>query len=139
MDRTFETYLERKGLKYTRERKRIFAKVKHFSGHFDAEGLYETLKKDSQNIARGTVFRTIPLLLESGVIQTSVGKGKGEFFERANSKSHHDHIICVSCGKVIEYQCEEIEKLQVDVCKKYNVELLFHDHKLFVRCEKCRK
>ena len=139
MDRTFETYLEKKGLKYTRERKCIFAKVKSFSGHFDAEALYETLKKGRDNIARGTVFRTIPFLLESGVIQTSVGKGKGEFFERTDSKSHHDHILCVSCGKVIEYQCEEIEKLQEEVCKKYNVKLLFHDHKLFVRCGKCGK
>lgn len=139
MDRTFEAYLEKKGLKYTRERRSIFAKVKSFPGHFDADGLYETLKKDSRDIARGTVFRTIPLLLESGVIQTSVGKGKGEFFERSSAKSHHDHIICISCHKVIEYHCEEIEQLQAEVCKKYNVELLFHEHKLFVRCEKCRK
>lgn len=137
---SFKTFLEKKGLKYTRERERIYEKVKNLSEHFDGERLYEILKKDDESIARGTVFRTIPLLLESGVIQLSVGKGKGEFFERSSSKKgHHDHIICVSCGKVIEYTCKEIEELQEKICKKYDAELLFHDHKLYVHCEKCRK
>lgn len=135
---SFETFLEKKGLKYTRERRRIFEKVNGLSSHFDADGLYEMLRKEDQSIARGTVFRTIPLLLESGVIQTSVGKGKGEFFERSGSNGHHDHIICVGCGKVIEYHCEEIEKQQEKICERYNVQLLFHDHKLYVRCPKCR-
>lgn len=136
---SFKAFLEKKGLKYTRERECVYEKVKSLPDHFDGERLYEILKKDNRDIARGTVFRTIPLLLESGVIQISVGKGKGEFFERSNSKSHHDHIICVSCGKVIEYHCEEIEKFQQKVCKTYDAELLFHDHKLFVHCSRCRK
>ena len=136
---TFESFLEKKGLKVTRERRSIYEKVQSLSDHFDGEKLYKILRKDRSNIARGTVFRTLPLLLESGVIQLSVGKGKGEFFERTSSKKHHDHILCVGCGKVIEYHCEEIEELQDKICKKYDVELLFHDHKLFVRCARCRK
>ncbi len=136
---SFKAFLEKKGLKYTRERECIYEKVNRLPEHFDGERLYEILQKDSEDISRGTVFRTLPLLLESGAIQISVGKGKGEFFERSSSKGHHDHIICVGCGKVIEYHCEEIEELQTKVCKKYDVELLFHDHKLFVRCAKCRK
>src|SRR3989338_5512813 len=96
---SFEAYLEKKGLKYTRERRCIFEKVSHLSSHFSADELYEILKKEDENIARGTVYRTTPLLLESGVIQTSVGKGKGEFFERSSSKGHHDHIVCISCGR----------------------------------------
>lgn len=135
---SFEMFLEKKDLKYTRERKRIYEKVRALPEHFDGEKLYEILRKEDGDIARGTVFRTIPLLLESGVIQLAVGKGKGEFFERASSKGHHDHILCVGCGKVIEYQCEEIEELQDKICKKYDAELLFHDHKLYVRCAKCR-
>ena len=137
-ERAFQAFLEKKKQKYTRERKCIYEKVVSLPGHFDGERLYEILRKDDQNIARGTVFRTLPLLLESGVIQPSVGKGKGEFFERSSSKGHHDHILCVVCGKVIEYHCEEIEKLQKEVCEKYGVKLLFHDHKLFVHCAKCK-
>ena len=134
----FETYLEKKGLKYTRERKGIYEKVQSLSNHFDGDGLYEILRKNGGGAARGTVFRTIPLLLESGVIQLSVGKGKGEFFERSSSKGHHDHMICIACGKVVEYHCEDIEKFQEKVCKRYGAELLFHDHKLYVRCASCK-
>ncbi len=133
----FKGQLAQKKIKLTRERKRIYDRVTHLSGHFDAEALYELLKKEKSGIARGTVFRTIPLLLESGVIQSSVGKGKGEFFERANPKRHHDHIICVGCERVIEYHCDEIEKLQKGICKKYGADLIFHSHKLYVRCAKC--
>ena len=136
---SFKAYLEKKGLKYTRTRRRIHEKINRLSRHFSADELYEFLKKEDARIARGTLYRTIPLLLESGVIQTSVGKGKGEFFERSSSKGHHDHIVCVGCGKVIEYHNDEIEKLQEKVCKKYDAELLFHNHKLFVRCARCRK
>ncbi|MBI1883347.1 MAG: transcriptional repressor [Chlamydiae bacterium] len=136
---SFGAFLEKKGLKYTAVRRSIYEKVSRLSRHFDADELYEILKKEKSNIARGSVYRTIPLLLESGVIQKSVGNGKGEFFERSSSKGHHDHIICVGCGKVIEYHNGAIEELQMQVCKKYNAELLFHDHKLFVRCASCRR
>ena len=107
----FKTYLEKKGLKYTRERRRIYEKVSQLSCHFSADELCGILKKERIEIARGTLYRTIPLLLESGVIQTSVGKGKGAFFERCGSRGHHDHIICVGCNKIIEYYDTGIEKL----------------------------
>ena len=132
----FKNHLVQKNIKLTRERRRIHDRVTHLNGHFDAETLYELLKKEDSGISRGTVFRTIPLLLESGVIQISVGKGKGEYFER--SRGHHDHILCVGCGKVIEYRNDEIEKLQIEICRKRNVDLVFHEHKLYVRCANCR-
>ncbi len=135
----FESLLRGKGLKYTHERRSIYGTVSRLKGHFDAEGLYVSVKKENSRIARGTVYRTIPLLLESGVIQNSVGKGKSEFFERKEPKGHHDHMICVSCGAVVEFHCEEIETLQETVCKKYGAKLLFHDHKLFVHCRRCVK
>lgn len=135
----FQTLLRQKGLKYTFERKCIYDHITRTKGHFDADGLYETVKKDNARIARGTVYRTIPLLLESGVIQPSVGQGKGEFFEKKSSHGHHDHMICVACGRVYEFQCEPIEKLQDEVCAKYGAVLVFHDHKLFVRCSDCRQ
>ncbi len=135
----FESLLQEKGFKYTHERQAIYGVVLHLKGHFDAEALFESVKRKNNRIARGTVYRTIPFLLESGVIQNSVGKGKSEFFERKEPKGHHDHMICVSCGTVIEYHCSEIERLQETVCKKYGAKLLFHDHKLFVHCRRCVK
>lgn len=136
--RKFEELLRQKGLRFTYERRYIFEEVSRLKDHFDADSLYARFKQKNLRISRDTVYRTIPLLLESGVIQKSVGAGKGEFFERMSSKGHHDHMICIRCGKVIEFVCEEIEELQHKLCDKYRFRLTFHDHRLFGICSSCQ-
>ncbi len=134
----FEQLLKNKNLKLTRERKHIFETVVRHAGHFDADSLYGKIRKDNDRVARGTVYRTIPLLLESGVIQKSVGSGHCDFFESRNGKIHHDHMVCIGCQKVIEFHCDAIEKMQDQVCDKYDFKLAFHDHRLFGYCKNCR-
>ncbi len=134
----FRALLEQKGLKYTYERQFIYEEISHFNQHFNADSLYERFKKKGLRISRDTVYRTIPLLLESGVIQKSVGEGKREFFERTSAKGHHDHMLCVRCQKIIEFKCAEIEKLQDEMCKKHGFRLIFHDHRLFGYCKDCQ-
>ena len=134
----FETLLTDQGLKFTHERKSILEEVCHLKTHFDADSLYERFKQRGLRISRDTVYRTIPLLLESGIIQKSVGEGKREFFERTSAKGHHDHMVCVRCGKIIEFRCDEIEVLQEKVAADYGFKLIFHDHRLFGACKDCR-
>ena len=134
----FESLLETKGLKYTYERKMIFEEVLGLKEHFDADSLYERFKNKGLRISRDTVYRTLPLLLESHIIQKSAGAGKREFFERISRKGHHDHMICIKCGKIIEFQCEEIEKLQDKKAAEFGFKLTFHDHRLFGFCKDCQ-
>ena len=134
-----QTLLETKGLKFTFERKTIFQEVNRLSGHFNADGLYERFKNKGMRISRDTVYRTIPLLLESGVIQKSVGSGKQEFFERTSARGHHDHMVCIDCGKIIEFSCRKIETAQNQVCQDHGFKLIFHDHRLFGKCRNCSK
>ena len=61
-----------------------------------------------------------------------------EFFERIGAKGHHDHMVCTRCGKIIEFQCAEIEKSQDKVCEQYGFKLSFHDHRLFGFCKECQ-
>lgn len=134
----FRSLLEKKQLKFTYERKTICEEVLQLREHFDADSLYERFKKQGLRIARDTVYRTIPLLLECGLIQKSVGEGKREFYERTSAKGHHDHMVCVKCNEVIEFHCESIEKLQEEVARKHGYKLIFHDHRLFGYCDKCQ-
>ena len=134
----FQELLDQKELKYTLERKLIFDETMHLKTHFDADKLYERFKKKGVRVSRDTVYRTLPLLLESGVIQKSAGRGKREFFERIGTKGHHDHMICVSCGTIIEFQCEEIETLQQKKAEEFGFKLTFHDHRLFGTCKNCQ-
>ena len=134
----FQRLLADRGLKYTHERKLIFGEVSGIKEHFNADSLYGRFKKKGFRVSRDTVYRTLPLLLESHVIQKSAGAGKRDFFERIGRKGHHDHMICVTCGKIIEFQCEEIEKLQDKKAAQYGFKLTFHDHRLFGSCKECQ-
>ena len=137
--RHFEKLLKAKGLKYTRERRELLEEVLRLKKHFDTDALYETIRKKGMRVSRDTVYRTMPLLLECGVIQKSVGDGRKEYFERTGAKGHHDHMVCISCGRVIEFRSDPLEKLQENLCLEHDFELIFHDHRLFGKCSRCRK
>jgi len=134
---SFRQLLESKGLKFTRERRELIQEVLRLKTHFDSDGLHELLKSKGSQISRDTVYRTIPLLLECGVIQKSVGDGRREYFERTSVKGHHDHMVCIECGKIIEFHSDLIEKIQNEVCSEYGFRLIFHDHRLFGNCKDC--
>jgi Fur family ferric uptake transcriptional regulator len=132
-----ENLLKKKGLKFTLERQRLVEEVLKINGHFDSDSLYLTLKEKKIPISRDTVYRTMPLLLESGIIQKSVGKTRRDYFEKVE-KGHHDHMVCIECGKVIEFHSEALETLQEKLTEQYNFKLIFHDHRLFGYCKKCQ-
>ncbi len=133
----FKVLLNEKKLKYTYERRAILEEISRLSTHFDADSLYDRFKKRGLRIARDTVYRTLPLLLESGVVQKSVGDGKREFFERTSATEHHDHMVCIRCQSYIEFHSPELEELQNQIAAKHQFKLIFHDHRLFGTCQKC--
>lgn len=133
----FQNHLRDRDLRFTAEREGILSNVLSLTQHFDADELYEDLRSKGLRISRDTVYRTIPLLLECGIIQKSVGKSKRDYFEVAE-EGHHDHMVCLCCSKVIEFHSEQIEQLQIKICKKVEFEMVFHDHKLVGYCRDCK-
>ena len=134
----FKKLLERKNLKYTYERQRIFEEIQKVDRHFDSDSLYERFKKKGDRISRATVYRTMPLLLEAGAVQKSAGNGKRDYFEKTDDKGHHDHMVCLMCSKIIEFHSDELEELQDKLTQRYNFQLVFHDHRLYGYCESCQ-
>ena len=135
---SFKELLSGKGLKYTYERECIYDEVQRIGSHFNADSLYERFKKRGARVARATVYRTLPLLLESGVLQKSAGAGKRDFYEKTSVKGHHDHMVCLGCKKIIEFHSDELEELQQKLSGDYRFKLVFHDHRLFGYCEGCQ-
>ena len=122
-----------KGVKLTEQRK-IIAKVisesKELYGesdHPDVDELYNRVSKLDPKISIATVYRTVKLLEESGILTKHDFKGGKARYEPIN-ESHHDHLIDIKTGEIIEFVDEEIEKLQKKVAEKYGNELV--DHKL---------
>lgn len=86
-----------------------------------------------------TVYRTIPLLVDAGLLQIAPGaEGEGRRYERAFEREHHDHLVCTNCHKVIEFCFEAIEVLQQDVADRFDFSLTGHVHELFGTCSDCR-
>ena len=116
-----------KGVKLTDQRK-IIAKVMSVSDdHPDVDELYKRVSKIDPRISIATVYRTVKLFEESGILAKHEFKGGKARYEKFN-ESHHDHLIDIKTGEIIEFVDDEIEKLQKKVAEKYGYELV--DHKL---------
>jgi len=134
----FSVYLKKGGLKFTPERRAILEGVFSIHKHFDIEELFEKLRKRGGRLSRATIYRTLPLLVESGLIRETLHCQEAVSYEHTFGHEHHDHLLCVKCGKVIEFKEEKIEKLQKAVCKRYNFTPV--EHRLGIRgyCKECK-
>jgi len=127
MTETIEQKCIAKGVKLT-EQRRIIAKVmSEASDHPNVDELYNRVSKLDSKISIATVYRTVKLFEEAGILAKHDFKGKKARYEEL-SESHHDHLIDVKTGEIIEFVDEGIEKLQKKVADKYGYELV--DHKL---------
>jgi len=136
-EKKLKTYLKSKKLKLTPERKVILEAILSFHGHFDVEELYKKLKSKGSRISIATIYRTIPLFLESGFIKEILQCREKATYEHIFGHKHHDHMLCIKCGRVIEFRDDRIEKFQNEVCKKYKFEAI--EHRLGIKgyCRKC--
>jgi Fur family ferric uptake transcriptional regulator len=134
---TFKEYVATKGLKLTKERNEILEEILATEGHFDPEELFIRLKTKGSKVSRASVYRTIPLLLESGLIDEVERIDKHSHYEKVLGKQHHDHMICVKCGKVIEFFSPTLEMLQSELCQKENFSGLRHNLEILGYCGNC--
>jgi len=117
----------KKGVKLTDQR-RVIAKIMSESDdHPDVDELYKRASKIDPKISIATVYRTVKLFEESGILTKHEFKGGKARYEELN-ESHHDHLIDIKTGEILEFVDDEIEKLQKKVAEKYGYELV--DHKL---------
>ncbi len=135
----FHAYLERRGLKLTPERRDLFEEIFKRHEHFEADEILFRLKKRGRKISRATIYRGLELLVAAGVVgRVRVGE-EGYRYERLHAGQHHDHMICVSCGKIIEFYEPKIEKLQDEVCARAGFHAVSHSHQIRGLCRECRK
>jgi Fur family ferric uptake transcriptional regulator len=133
-----EQYLAKSQLKQSKQRNFIIEEFLKMNTHVSAEDLYSRLKSTEHNPGLATVYRTLNLLREAGLVdQKQFADGKA-VFEVLEPGSHHDHLICVDCHKVIEFSNDEIEALQEEVAARYGFKLTHHSLDLFGHCSECR-
>jgi Fur family ferric uptake transcriptional regulator len=128
-----------KGLKNSAVREAVARAALSRTGHFSVEDLAADLKQGGPKKPHSaTVYRVLPILVEAGLVQeTLVTRGEGTFYERAFEREHHDHLICTSCGTVVEFHSEAIETLQNDLAVAFGFRLTDHVHELLGLCSDC--
>jgi Fur family ferric uptake transcriptional regulator len=135
----FRDFLRSKGLKFTPERRSILREALSLHQHFDVEMLYRRLGRKREKISLATVYRTIPLLVESGMIKEALRRQGHVTYEHVYGHRHHDHLVCVVCGKTIEFFDTKLERRKEEVCKEYRFEPTEHRLTISGVCSDCRK
>jgi Fur family ferric uptake transcriptional regulator len=129
--------LKKKKMKITSQRKAIIETFLELGGHVSVEDIFYELRKRKKNIGLATIYRTLSMLKEAGLVSERDFRDGRTRFEIVSE--HHDHIICQKCGKVVEFRDETIEKLQEEISKRLGFVLISHRHELMGICEDCRK
>lgn len=132
-------FLSANGLKKTHQRD-VIAKI-FFSTpphHYRIEELLEHSRQRDPSISYATVYRALMVFLDAGLaIQRQFGKGQSSFEQV--TENHHDHLICIKCGSIVEFENNTIEDLQKTVAKKHGFILKYHKMELYGVCHRCRK
>jgi len=137
-ERTFREYLKAKGLKFTRGRELILKEVFDRRSHFDPDELYIGMRKKGLKVSKASIYRTLPLLLQSGLIAQVERTEKPAHYEHTFGRGHHDHMHCISCGSTIEFYSEKLERLQEEICKERRFESVTHSLEIKGYCNRCR-
>ena len=135
----FEQYVAGKGLRHTVQREQIVDIFLVTEKHLTVQELYDLVRKKYKGIGYATVARAVKLMTESGICrQADFGDGS-QRFEHKFGHEHHDHLICVGCGKFVEIYSKRLEKLQEQLVTKHGYVQRYHKMDIFGLCSKCSR
>tara|TARA_Y100001934_G_C11913255_1_gene567671 strand:+ start:193 stop:615 length:423 start_codon:yes stop_codon:yes gene_type:complete len=132
----FNAILKNSGLRITEQRQAVLDDLYNSDGHRDVEEIFISLKNNGLNVSRATVYRTLEILVNHKLVRR-LDLGEGKFRFESRDRSHHDHIICINCNKIVEFMNVHIEELQEKIAKKNGFILKRHVHQLFGICKDC--
>ncbi|MGI8966025.1 MAG: Fur family transcriptional regulator [Limisphaerales bacterium] len=136
----FLDFLEQKQLRLTAQRRVIIETVFSTEEHFTAEQLLEWSHQKDKSVSRATVYRTLPLLTESGLVR-EMDFGKDYKFYDPNYAEHpnHNHIICQDCEKIVEFESEKISKIENEISHKLGFSVKMQKLQITGACDELKK
>ncbi|MCK4390446.1 MAG: transcriptional repressor [Desulfobacterales bacterium] len=134
----FREFIRKKGLRNTPEREAIIEEIFATHDHFDVDELYLRLKNKKKKISKPSIYRVIPYLLESGLIQEAYFEEGHLHYEHIYGHGHHCHLRCVKCGKTIEFQEKSLRRLEKKLAEKYDFVVKDHKFEVLGYCPKCK-
>ena len=132
-----KNYLSEKNLRGSSKRNTILKIFLKEEGHITAEELYQKVSNEDSSIGIATVYRTLKLFREAGLARMSRFKKGDAQYEHNYLHSHHDHLICMKCGKIIEFKNPDIEENQEKIARRHKFKITSHRLELYGTCSKC--
>jgi Fur family transcriptional regulator, ferric uptake regulator len=134
----FKDYIKQFNLRWTPQRKLVLDVFIQKLGHVHIDDIYNRVREKDPTIGIATVYRTMKLLVESGLAEVHSFNNKTTY-ERLFQVRHHDHLICKICNKTVEFEHPLIEKYQLEVCERNGFTLKSHRMALYGICKDCQK
>lgn len=135
----WRAFLTNRGLNDSKTREDVVAVFLATTAHVDLQSLHALVKKRHPGTGFATVYRTMKLLEDAGLAHARrFGDARETLYEVAVGRSHHDHLICQHCGRIVEFVSPEVERLQDQIAAKHGFVLTRHRHELYGTCSECR-
>jgi Fur family ferric uptake transcriptional regulator len=134
----FREFVRRKGLRNTPEREQVIRMIFATHEHFDVDGLYSLLRRRKGKISRATVYRTIPLLIESGLLQEAYVENGRMRYEHIYGHERHCHLRCLGCGGLVEFAEQSVAERARSVAERYEFVVTGHRVEVYGYCPKCK-
>lgn len=131
--RTLEAHIRASGLKQTRQREEILVAFYEGGGHVSIDELLKRVQARMPGVGYATVYRTLKLFVEAGVaLERNFQDGQARYEPVA--EEHHDHLICLDCGHIFEFEEPEVERRQAEVAAAHGLRVESHRHEIYGRC-----
>jgi len=134
----FRQYLKNKGLLYSKQREQILDIFLKTENHPTIDDIYKLVRKKKPKIGLATVYRAMGVICDAGLAREADFGDGFRHFEHKYRHQHHDHLVCLKCGRVIEALSPEIEKLQQRLAKKHDFTPVRHRMQIFGTCRQCK-
>lgn len=138
----FENFLSARGLKLTRERQELYVEILKFDTHFDVDSLLFRLKNRGLKTSKATIYRTLQLLMEAGLIRNislSLSEARSPRYSVCSKLRAYDHLICTGCGKVTDFDKQDVCKTCRSVSAEHGYKLEAHSLRIFALCPDCQE
>jgi Fur family ferric uptake transcriptional regulator len=130
------SYLDENDLKHTRQREAILEVFLETRGHVTSEDLFRKVREVYPRIGHTTVYRTMKILCDAGLASERHFENGATRYEI--EQQHHDHLVCLRCGKIVEFESVMIEGAQEEIAGRHGFRLLRHRHELYGHCPDCQ-
>lgn len=136
----FRSVLRSRDLKLSKVRDAVARCALQRSGHFCVEDLVRAVQADGIREAHlATVYRAMPLLVDAGLVQATAAPGDSQQYEVVFEREQHHHLLCLECGRMLEFHSPALEALQEEIASRYGFKLDGRASELHGRCKECRK